>query len=77
MLILIQGDNSGWEKPPVYLDLGCPTILPGQLVASVAAHQLLEVPELSQWEVFIAQNGHPAPCTLKLKQPYDCQTLLL
>ena len=26
----LQGDPSGWLKPPVDLDLGCSTILPGQ-----------------------------------------------
>ena len=36
-----------------------------QKVASVAAHELPEVPELSQREVVTKQNGHPVDlCTL-------------
>ena len=34
-------------------------ILPGQKVATVDTHQLLEVQELSQQEVFTIQNCHP------------------
>ena len=30
----LQGDPSGWLKPPVDLDLGCSAILPGQQVAT-------------------------------------------
>ena len=37
---------------PVDLDFECSTILPGQQVATEAAHQLPELPELSQPEVF-------------------------
>ena len=34
-------------------------MLPGYLVATVAAHQLPEVPELGQLEVFTIQDCHP------------------
>ena len=42
----LQGDPSGWLKPPVDLDLGCSAILPGQQVATVLAHLLPELSEL-------------------------------
>ena len=45
-------------KPSVDFDLECSTILPGQKVAAVAAHQLLELSELSQWEVFTVLMYH-------------------
>ena len=60
----VQGDPLGWLKPPVDLDLGCSNILPGQQVATVAAHQLLELSELSQREVLTILLGHPAPALL-------------
>ena len=34
-------------------------------MATVAAHQLPEVPEPSQWEIVTTQNGHPIKVTLK------------
>ena len=55
----IQGDPSGWLKPLMDLDLGCSVILPGQLVAAVAAHQLQNLSELSQLEVFTILMGQP------------------
>ena len=57
--IHIQGDHSGWRKPPVDMDLECSVNLPGQYVATVAAHKLLGLSELSQQEAFSVQNGYP------------------
>ena len=37
----------------------CSAILPGQQVATVAAHRLPEPSELSQREASTNQNGHP------------------
>ena len=59
---LLQGDRSGRSKPPIDLDLGCSTMLPGQWVAAVAAHQLPELLELSQREVFTVLTCHPVEC---------------
>ena len=53
----LQGDSSGWSKPPVDLDLKCSAILPGQEVATVAARQLPELSELNQQEVFTILMG--------------------
>ena len=39
--------------------MGYYAMLPGQKAATVAAHQLLELSELSQREVFTIQNCHP------------------
>ena len=49
-------------KPPVNLYLECSTILPGQWVAAVASHQLPELSELSQREVFTVLMCHPVSC---------------
>ena len=46
-------------KPPVDLDLVCSAILHGQWVATVVAHQLPELSEQSQREVFTIQMIHP------------------
>ena len=43
---LVQGDTEEFGKPPVDSDLGCSVILPGQQVATIAAHQLPGVSEL-------------------------------
>ena len=51
----IQGDTSARLKPPVDLDLGCSAILPGQKAATVAAHELPELSEPSQWEVLLSR----------------------
>ena len=56
-----------WLKPPVDLDLGCFAILPGQYIATVGAHQLTELPELSQQELFSEENGHPVNRTPYLR----------
>ena len=53
----LQGDPSGRLKAPFDLDLGCATVLPG--IATVAAHQLPELLELSQQEFLTNQMGHP------------------
>ena len=53
----LQGDPSGRLKAPFDLDLGCATVLPG--FATVAAHQLPELLELSQRKVFTVLTGHP------------------
>ena len=45
---MVQGDPSGWLKPPVDLNLGYSVTLPRQWVVRVVAHQLLELSELSQ-----------------------------
>ena len=45
--------------PPVDFDLGGSVILPRQYVATVVAHQLSELPNLDQREVFIDQKDHP------------------
>ena len=55
----LQGDQSGWLEPPVDLDLVCSAILPGLYVATVAAHQLPELSELSQREVITVLSGPP------------------
>ena len=55
----VQGDPSGWLKPTIDRDLGCLVILPELWVATVAAHQLLEVSELSQRKVLTILMGHP------------------
>ena len=55
----LWGDPSGRLQPPVDLDLGCSVILPGQLLAKVAANELPELSELSQQEVLTNQMGHP------------------
>ena len=44
---ILQGDNPGRSKPPTGLDLDCFTTLPGQQVAEVVTHQLLELLVLS------------------------------
>ena len=58
---------TGWPvwavKAPIDLVLGCSAILPGQLVATVAAHQLPELSELSQRKVFYCSDG--SPCTYR------------
>ena len=46
-------------KPPVDLDLRSSVILPRQSVATVMAHQLPELSEQSQREVFTIQMIHP------------------
>ena len=52
----LQGDSSVRLKPPVELDLGWYTVLPGQSVARVKAFKL---PELLELEVFKDQMCHP------------------
>ena len=46
-------------KPPVDLDLRYSAILPRQYAATIAAHQLPKLSELSQQEVFINEMCHP------------------
>ena len=58
-LCKIQGDTSRRYEPLIDLDLGCSVIMPGQLVATVAAYQLPGLSELRQREVFANVKGHP------------------
>ena len=51
-------------KPSVDFDLESSTILPGQKVAAVAAHQLLDFSELSQQEILTALTGHLVVCDI-------------
>ena len=44
---IIQGDAEEFGKPPVDSDLVCSVILPGQEVATVVAHQRLDLSEQS------------------------------
>ena len=62
----LQGGPSGRGKPPVELNWGCSTNLPGQQLATVAAQQLPELSELSQLEVVTEQRCHPVEDTTPL-----------
>ena len=64
---ILQGGPSGRGKPPVDLDLGCSTILPGQKIATVTAHHLAELSELGQWEVSSDPNRELIRETLALQ----------
>ena len=55
-MIRLQGDTEELWKPP---DLGCSVILPWQQVATVTAHQLQGVSDMSQRDVFIILLWHP------------------
>ena len=46
-------------KPPIDIDLGCTVVLPGRKGATVVAHQLPELSELSQQQVLTILMGHP------------------
>ena len=46
-------------KPPVDLDAGSSTIMPGQQVVTATVQQLPELSELSQWELFTILICHP------------------
>ena len=63
----VHCDHSGGKKSPIDFDLGCSVILPGQKAATVAAHLLPKLSELSQQEVFSVQNGHPVYWYMVLK----------
>ena len=69
----LQSDSSGWFKPPVDLDLKCSANLPGQEVATVAAHQLPELSELNQREVLTDLKGHPVLRTFILAAGFFMQ----
>ena len=57
-------DPSPWLKPPIDLDLECSALLPGEWAATVAAHLLPELSELSQREVFTVLTCHPVLCAV-------------
>ena len=55
----VEGDPSGWEKTPVYLNLGYSTIL-----LLLSSYQLSKLSELSQKEVLTDHMGHPLVQTI-------------
>ena len=61
---LVQGDTSKWYKPPIDIDLGSSVILPGHTVATIASHQLQELLEQSQREVFTIPFAYLFPALL-------------